>query len=135
MALLGVVLIRNTSLKSVALTSLDPSFCFNRFEIKFPSCGVLLSSYGISLNTTTYRSIPSPPLSIPENGGPDNPATNTIFVNATFTVVNVFVELSINHTWIGDLGVDITSSTGTFVKIIECPQIRDGGSLLRMPSK
>ncbi|MCH8242638.1 MAG: hypothetical protein IH897_08515, partial [Planctomycetes bacterium] len=59
---------------------------------------------------TIYTS--SPNVSIPDGGGPGNPATDTINVTDSVIIGDVDVDLDITHTWVGDLTV-LVSHLGT----------------------
>jgi len=61
--------------------------------------------------STTYSATPN--LSIPDGGGAGNPATSTINVPASFTVIDVNVRTTITHTWVGDLAITLQHGATT----------------------
>jgi len=74
---------------------------------------------------TTYSS-GSVNLSIPDGGGPGNPATHTINVPDSFTVGDVNVRSTITHTWVGDLIVTLQHGATT-VTVVDRPGFTGSG--------
>jgi|GEM_PF-1570122 len=71
-------------------------------------------------NPTVYQN--SPGLAIPDGGGSGNPAVDTITVTDAFIVGDVDVDLSVTHTWVGDLTVILTH-LGTTVTVLDQPGV------------
>ncbi|MCH8149814.1 MAG: proprotein convertase P-domain-containing protein, partial [Planctomycetes bacterium] len=71
-------------------------------------------------SVTVYQN--SPGTSIPDGGGPGDPAVDTINVPDAFTVGDVDVDLSVTHTWVGDLTVTLTH-LGTTVTVLDQPGV------------
>jgi len=62
----------------------------------------------------------SPNLSIPDGGGPGNPAIHTINVPDSFTIGDVNVHNTITHTWVGDVSVTLQHGATT-VTVVDRP--------------
>ncbi len=75
---------------------------------------------GSSGTPTVYQS--SPNVVIPDGGGSANPATDTINVPTSATIGDVNVDLTITHTWVGDVTVTV-SHLGTSVTIVDRPGV------------
>ncbi len=75
---------------------------------------------GTAGNPTVYQSAPN--VAIPDGGGAGNPATDTITVPDSFPIGDVNVDLTVTHTWVGDLTVTI-SHGGTTVTVIDRPGV------------
>jgi len=69
---------------------------------------------------TVYQT--SPNAAIPDGGGAGNPATSTITVPDSFPIGDVNVDLTITHTWVGDLTV-MVSHLGTSVTVLDRPGV------------
>ncbi len=93
------------------------------------NCSTLGGSYlgdgsvcgsGSAGNPTVYQS--SPNATIPDGGGSANPATDTINVPDSVVMGDVNVDLTITHTWVGDVTVTV-SHLGTSVTIVDRPGV------------
>ncbi len=71
---------------------------------------------GTAGNPTIYQS--SPAVAIPDGGGPGNPATDIITVADSFPIADVNIDLTVTHTWVGDLTVTV-SHGGTTITLID----------------
>ncbi|MFQ5415352.1 MAG: S8 family serine peptidase, partial [Phycisphaerae bacterium] len=75
---------------------------------------------GTAGSPTVYQN--SPNVSIPDGGGAGNPATDTITVPDSVTIGDVDVDLTITHTWVGDVTVTV-SHLGTTVTVLDRPGV------------
>ncbi len=75
---------------------------------------------GTAGNPTIYQSAPG--ATIPDGGGGGNPVTDTITVLDSFPIGDVDVDLTVTHTWVGDLTVTV-SHGGTTVTVIDRPGV------------
>ncbi len=75
---------------------------------------------GTAGNPTIYSAAPG--VAIPDGGGAGNAATDTINVPDTFTIGDLNVDVTISHTWVGDVTVTI-SHLGTTVSIVDRPGV------------
>ncbi|MFQ5495644.1 MAG: S8 family serine peptidase, partial [Phycisphaerae bacterium] len=75
---------------------------------------------GTAGNPTVYQS--SPNVAIPDGGGSGNPATDTINVPDSVIIGDVNVDLTITHTWVGDVTLTV-SHLGTTVTVLDRPGV------------
>jgi Proprotein convertase P-domain len=75
---------------------------------------------GSAGNPTVYQN--SPNVTIPDGGGSGNPVTDTINVPDSVVMGDVNVDVSITHTWVGDVTV-VVSHLGTSVTIVDRPGV------------
>ncbi len=62
------------------------------------------------------------PISIPDGGGTANPACQTITVaGGPTSITQVGVSVTLTHTWLGDLAIEVTSPAGTTLTIANRP--------------
>jgi subtilisin-like proprotein convertase family protein len=73
---------------------------------------------------TVYSSAPG--VAIPDNGGPGAPATDTISVPDSYTLTDVDIDFQTDHTWVGDLIIEIEHN-GTTVVIVDRPGVPASG--------
>ncbi len=71
---------------------------------------------GTAGNPTIYQN--SPNVAIPDGGGSGNPVTDIITVPDSFPIGDLNVDLSITHTWVGDVTMTV-SHGGTTVTLID----------------
>ena len=67
------------------------------------------------------RLSPDVPISIPDNGGPGNPATSTLEMTQDVVLTDLNVQVKINHTWVGDLILTLRGPDGTEVILLDRP--------------
>ena len=84
--------------------------------------GSVASQIGESGNVTPNETLP---IAIPDNA-PGTPATSTITVGEDLTLTDLSVAVAINHTWVGDLTISLTSPGGTTVTLLDRPGVPAG---------
>ncbi len=75
---------------------------------------------GTAGNPTVYANTPN--VAIPDGGGPGTPVTDTITVPDSFPIGDLNVDLTITHTWVGDVTVTV-SHLGTTVTVLDRPGV------------
>ncbi len=92
-----------------------PTNCTGSYLGDGSTCGS-----GTAGNPTVYQS--SPNATIPDGGGSGNAATDTINVPDSVVMGDVNIDLSITHTWVGDVTATI-SHLGTTVVFFDRPGV------------
>jgi subtilisin-like proprotein convertase family protein len=90
-----------------------------------PFCLAILLATFAAPHAGAVSFVSSPGAALADNAGDTTPVTDGIDTSGTFfggeLVTSVTIDLQMDHTWVGDLAIELTSPSGTELQILARP--------------
>ncbi|HOX72918.1 proprotein convertase P-domain-containing protein [Dokdonella sp.] len=122
---IGALADGSSATATFVVTANDTASCVTGFSLPVnvtsnegnTASGSIASQIGESGNIAPNETLP---VAIPDNAGP---ATSTISVTQDISLTDLSVAVAIDHTWMGDVTITLTSPGGTTVTLLDRPGV------------